>query len=847
MRAVATTTQNTAPATNFSFNFTVTTDDSTATQPADYAPLSVADAFIAGDFAQADVNGQSRYRAVKEFEVTINDDAINDPGEEFKATLAYSNPGLPHLRGRDSVATISITDNDHVPVTLGWERTTVTVDEGAGAVVLTATAVTTKDQLPDEDFSFNAAVSTSEGDATQPADYTGLFETVTFNKDDFSGITVNGQRRYRAVKQIEVAIADDEVDEPREDFKVTVAYSNPTLPHLQGGPATTTVIIADDDHGPVTISWEEPAVTVSEDARSVTLNAFATTIADIMPEDGFSFNVTVATADGAATQPADYARLSRTQSFRQSDFSRTNVGGQPRYRAMKQFTVRIVDDSSDEPEEDFTATLAYSDPSLPHLQGPAAEAKVTITDDDLPKVTIVADSVTGTEAESNTFTLTRVGVLDTVLLVNLQVTETGDMLPPLNDMPVFFDRDLETANFRIDFDNDTGDEDDSVVTVEVVVGLGYEPASPNSARARVTDDDHVAVTLGWDQTDVTVNEGRGSVTLRAVATTETDKAPEGGFTFDVSVDTTNGSASQPADYTRLSTTATFDRADFRQGTVNGQRRYRAVKQFEVPIAEDEIDEPEEDFSATVAYLDPSLPYLTGMSADTTVTIIDNDYVPVTIEWEQRQVPVGEDAGSVTLNAIATTTKDRMPEAGFSFGVTVTTADGTATQPADYVSLSQTQSFRRDDFSAASVGGQQRYQAVKQFAVVIREDAEDEDDEDFTATLAYSNSDLPFLTGGSDTATVTIDDDYENTVDLRLAATGSPARIVRGRQLTYRYTITNRGPETATGVALDITLDDEVTFVSANPPQGVPTREAPPVEQSPANSPIWIWMQRLPLP
>ena len=65
-----------------------------------------------------------------------------------------------------------------------------------------------------------------------------------------------------------------------------------------------------------------------------------------------------------------------------------------------------------------------------------------------------------------------------------------------------------------------------------------------------------------------------------------------------------------------------------------------MKQFQVLIAEDEIDEPEEDFNATVAYLNPGLPHLTGMSADTTVTIIDNDYVPVTIEWEQRQVGAG---------------------------------------------------------------------------------------------------------------------------------------------------------------------------------------------------------------
>ena len=348
LRAVAVTTANTAPAADFSFDATVATADGSAAQPADYTELSTSVTLVASDFSQAEVNGAQRYRAVKEFVLAIADDALDEPDETFTATLAYTTPGLPHLRGGPSTATVTITDDDHVPVTIAWERAASTVDEGAGTVTLNAVVVTTIDKVPDSGFSFDVSVSTAQGVAVETDDYTRLYKTVTFARSAFRRSTVDGQRRYRAVGQIRVTIVDDILDEPDESFSITLAYANPGLPHLQGGPSTASVTITDNDHVPVTIAFEETAFTVDEDVGTVTLRAVAVTTKDKMPETGFSFGVSVSTAEGGAAQTEDYGRLNVTESFSLRDFQRATVNGQQRYRAVRDITVRIVDDTDDE-------------------------------------------------------------------------------------------------------------------------------------------------------------------------------------------------------------------------------------------------------------------------------------------------------------------------------------------------------------------------------------------------------------------------------------------------------------------------------------------------------------------
>ena len=105
-----------------------------------------------------------------------------------------------------------------------------------------------------------------------------------------------------------------------------------------------------------------------------------------------------------------------------------------------------------------------------------------------------------------------------------------------------------TASLEVNLRDDTEDEDDSTVTVDIVDGNGYFPGSPSSAQTLVTDDDHVPVTLEWEETAVTVEEGAGTVNLTAIATTSKDKRPENGSDFNATVTVADGSAIQLDDY-----------------------------------------------------------------------------------------------------------------------------------------------------------------------------------------------------------------------------------------------------------------------------------------------------------
>jgi uncharacterized repeat protein (TIGR01451 family) len=59
----------------------------------------------------------------------------------------------------------------------------------------------------------------------------------------------------------------------------------------------------------------------------------------------------------------------------------------------------------------------------------------------------------------------------------------------------------------------------------------------------------------------------------------------------------------------------------------------------------------------------------------------------------------------------------------------------------------------------------------------------------------------------------------SSADLMLMKTDPPGRAPTGRNLTYTLTVTNNGPEDASGVSVDDQLPPSVTFISAAPSQG----------------------------
>ena len=140
------------------------------------------------------------------------------------------------------------------------------------------------------------------------------------------------------------------------------------------------------DDIPITLQWEETSLEVAEDAGSAVLTAVFTTTLDAPPEADFTFDVTLTTTDRSATQDGDYTAPPSPATFVAGDFSQADVNGQQRYRATRDFSVAIIDDTADEREEDFRVRLAYLTPGLPHLQGGPATAEVTVIDNDPPEV-----------------------------------------------------------------------------------------------------------------------------------------------------------------------------------------------------------------------------------------------------------------------------------------------------------------------------------------------------------------------------------------------------------------------------------------------------------------------------
>ena len=363
------------------------TADGTATEPSDYEDLSETVSIPRSDFTPDTSTGQTRYRTTRTYTVFIKDDTVDEPNETFTVTLAFDDPSAPYLIPGDMRATVTINDNDHVPVELSWEQSSFTVDEDVGTVTLKAEVTTTVDKMPETGFVAAVSVATVDDSATQGMDYTRLSVPHSFRQGDFSRVdTGGGLYRYRATRNFGVTVREDTSDEDQEQFEVVLAYTNPSLPHLTGSSADAIVAIDDDDHVPVTLGWAETLFTVEEptsvgNTTSVTLTARAVTATNKRPESGFTFDFTVNTANGTARQPGDYQQLSVTETFDRFDFSQETVDGQSRWVAEEDFTVLINHDTITRETETFRVVLAFDGPSQPYLLRGEMTATVTVTDD----------------------------------------------------------------------------------------------------------------------------------------------------------------------------------------------------------------------------------------------------------------------------------------------------------------------------------------------------------------------------------------------------------------------------------------------------------------------------------
>ncbi|UJH68130.1 Calx-beta domain-containing protein [Allomuricauda sp. SCSIO 65647] len=516
--------------------------------------------------------------------------------------------------------------------------------------------------------------ATNDGSAGEPGDYTDVSGTLNFTGNDGESYDIT------------VPIIDDSLIEPTEDFTVLLDNLSTTLIGINGDTATGN-ILDNDGGGSNGIAFDATSVTVNEGDGTATFTVRLTGNV----QGGFT--VDYATNDGSAGEPGDYTDVSGTLNFTGNDGESYDI------------TVPIIDDSLIEPTEDFTVLLDNLSTTLIGINGDTATGNILDNDGGGSNgIAFDATSVTVNEGDGTaTFTVRLTG--------NVQGGFTVDYAT--NDGSAGEPGDYTDVSGTLNFTGNDGESYD--ITVPIIDDSLIEPTEDftvlldnlsttligingDTATGNILDNDGGGSNgIAFDATSVTVNEGDGTATFTVRLTGNV----QGGFTVDYA--TNDGSAGEPGDYTDVSGTLNF--------TGNDGESYDIT----VPIIDDSLIEPTEDFTVLLDNLSTTL---IGINGDTaTGNILDNDGGGSNgIAFDATSVTVNEGDGTATFTVRLTGNV----QGGFT--VDYATNDGSAGEPGDYTDVSGTLNFTGNDGESYDI------------TVPIIDDSLIEPTEDFTVLL-----------------------------------------------------------------------------------------------------------------
>ena len=511
--------------------------------------------------------------ATAELSVPTVDDAVDEVDAVVTATLEAS-PGYRVAAAPGDSATVTVADNDGPEVSIAAAGD---VTEGEAAVfTLTRSGITT------DALTVNVSVS-QRGDALgAPVPLTATF-------------AANG-----ATAELSVPTVDDAVDEV--DAVVTATLEAGTGYNLAAAPGdSATVTVADNDLPEISIA---SAGNVTEGEAAV----FTLTRSGLT-DDVLTVNVSVSQRGDALG-----ASVPMTVTFAANG-------------ATAELSVPTVDDAVDEEPAVVAATLAAG-PGYRVAAAPGDSATVTVADNDGPEVSIAAAGGV-TEGEPAVFTLTRSGITDDALTVNVSVSQRGDALGAPIPMTATFAANGATAELSVPTVDDAVDEEDTVVTGTLAAGPGYHLAAAPGNRATVTvaDDDVPEVSIA-SAGDVTEGEPAVFTLTRSGVTTDA-------LTVNVSVSQRGDALGAP-----FPSTATFAATFAATG---------ATAELSVPTTDDAVDEADTVVTATLA-AGPGYRVAAAPGNRATVTVADNDRPEVTVSFEPSTYTVAE-GERVTVRAV----------------------------------------------------------------------------------------------------------------------------------------------------------------------------------------------------
>ena len=732
------------------------------TTTADYSGVPQSVTFDSGDTS-------------KTFTFTAAHDTVDDDGESVLLSFGATLPDGVSA-GTPAMSAVTITDDDDPQVTVSFGSAAYTVAESDDSDTPDATENTVEVTLTlSADPERTVVIPIEATDQGATSDDYSVPPSVTFNATETS-------------KSFTFMATEDSINDDGES--VLLAFGALPGGVSAGTPNQATVSITDDDVPSVTVSFGSDAYTVAEGG---TQQVTVTLSAD--PEHTVVIPIEAANEGGATT--ADYSGVPENVTFDSGDTS-------------KSFTLTAAHDTVD---DDGESVLLRFGAMLPDgvSAGTPATSTVTITDDDVPSVTVSFGSDAYTVAEGGTQQVTLTLSADperTVVIPIEAANQGGATTADYSGVPqnVTFDSGDTSKSFTFTAEADAIDDDGESVLLSFGATLpdGVSAGTPTTSAVTITDDDVPSVTVSFGSDAYTVAEGG---TQQVTVTLSAD--PE--HTVVIPIEAANQGGASGSDYSGVPQSVTFDSGD-------------TSKTFTFTAAHDTVDD---DGESVLLSFGATLPdgVSAGTPATSAVSITDDDVPSVTVSFGAASYTVAEGSSrtvTVTLDADSERTVVIPIEAANQGGATTT----------DYSGVPQNVTFDSGDTS-------------KSFTFMATEDSINDDGESVLlafgalpggvsagtpnqATVSITDDDVPSVTvsfgsdaytvaeGGTQQVTVTLSADPEHTVVIPIEAANE------GGATTADYS----------GVP------ENVTFDSGTPPS--PSPSPPPTTPSTTTARACCW-------
>jgi hypothetical protein len=440
-------------------------------------------------------------------------------------------------------------------------------------------------------------------------------------------------------------------------------------------------------------------------------------------------------------------------------------------------------DTAVEADETVALTLAAG---TDYLIGTATPVTGTITNDDLPVITLAVSPATVSEdgTPNLVYTFTRTGPTTTALTVNYSIAGTADAsdysgATPGTGKTITFAAGSSTATVTLDPTADTAVEADETVALTLASGTGYSIGTPGAVTGTITNDDLPVITLAVSPSSVS-EDGTANLVYTFTRSGITTSA--------LTVNYTIGGTAETNDYSGA-TPGTGKTITFAAGS--------STAIVTVDPAADSTVEVDETVALTLA---TGTGYTVGTTGAVTGTITNDDVALPVITLAVSPASVSEDG---LTNLVYTFSRTGATTNALTVNYTV---GGTATLGTDYTGIAASPATKTLTFAAGSAT-----------AIVTVDPAADstvEVDETVALTLAAGTG---YTVGTTTPVTGTITNDDLPFITLAV----NPGSVLEDGTTNLVYTFTRSGITTAPltvnyTVGGTATLGSDYTGIAASP-------------------------------